>query len=54
MERTYWLRASSDLSVPIANWPVIATNTFDGAGAFNLSAPIDSGTVQLFYVLQLQ
>ncbi len=40
---TYHLLASSDLTTPSTNWPSVATNTFDGAGAFSVGQAIAPG-----------
>ena len=46
---TYHLLANSDLTTPSTNWPSVATNTFDGAGAFSVSQVIEPG-VKFFRV----
>jgi hypothetical protein len=50
----FWLRASANVAAPVETWPIIATNIFDEDGEFSITAPIEPGTNQLFYLLQLQ
>jgi hypothetical protein len=50
----FWLRASANVAAPVETWPIVATNVFDEEGGFNVTAPIEPGTNQLFYLLQLQ
>ena len=51
---TYYLLSATNLSLPVAAWTVIATNSFDAGGNFNCTNAINPGAAQLFYRLQLQ
>jgi fibronectin-binding autotransporter adhesin len=46
---TFWLLASPDLALPLANWTHVTTNTFDGNGSFNFSNALAPGSTQQFY-----
>lgn len=50
---TYYLLASTNLMLPLVNWAILATDTFDGAGDFILTNAIAGGR-QNFYILRLQ
>lgn len=50
---TYSVLASTNLSVPLSNWTVIATNTFDRNGSFRFSDDDVSHAPQGFYALAL-
>jgi autotransporter-associated beta strand protein len=50
----YWVRASTNIALPVNAWPVIGTNSFDSNGGFGVTNPIDPAANQLFYLLQLQ
>jgi len=50
----YYVLASTNLSLPPAQWTVIATNNFDGNGNFNFTNPADPNASQTFYLLRLQ
>jgi autotransporter-associated beta strand protein len=48
----YYLLSATNLSVPLSNWTRLATNVFDGSGAFMITN--GPGTnAQRFYLLQL-
>lgn len=49
---TYNVLATTNLSLPLANWPVAATHQFDGIGNFNTTNAIIPGAPQTFYRLQ--
>ena len=49
----YYVLASTNLALPIASWPRIATNFYDAAGNFSFTNPIAPGTARKFYLLQL-
>jgi len=51
---TYYVLASTNLTLPLANWAVVSTNTFDGGGNFNFTAPADPDTPEKYYLLQLR
>ncbi len=45
----YYLVASTNLTLPLANWTRLATNTFDSAGGFGFTNAVNAGTPQCFY-----
>jgi PKD repeat protein len=49
----YWLRSSTNITLPLANWNVVATNPFDVYGNFSNQIPLMPGTPQTFYRLQM-
>jgi autotransporter-associated beta strand protein len=49
----YYVLASTNLALPLANWTRIATNSYDGSGNFNFTNSMASGGLQKYYVLQL-
>lgn len=51
---TYWILASTNLTLPLTNWDIVATNTFDSEGNFSFTNPAASSSPQIFYILQLQ
>ena len=51
--RAYYLLASTNLSVPLASWSRLATNTFDSNGNFSASTPIVPGVPSRFYAMQV-
>ena len=50
----YYVLTSTNVSLPVPNWRVVATNTFDTNGRFNFTAPMDPNGAQQFYLLRLQ
>lgn len=52
-EWPYLLLSSTNLSLPMAGWTIVGTNTFDAAGNFIVTNPAFPGA-ELFYRLQLQ
>ena len=46
--------ATTNVAMPLNQWPCIATNAFDGGGNFNFTNSPAPGTPQTFYLLQLQ
>ena len=48
---TYYVLASTSLRLPVADWTVIATNTFDARGRFNFTNVVTSGDTRGFYYL---
>ena len=48
---TYYVLASTNLTLPLAGWAVVATNTFDGYGSFNFSAT-NLASPKQFYLLK--
>jgi len=49
---TYYVLATTNLLLPLNQWPRIATNSFDGNGGFSFTNPVNS--LQQFFRLQLQ
>ena len=49
---SYFVLSATDLSLPLANWTVIATNTFDNQGRFNFTNSVVPGATR-FYALVL-
>ena len=50
----YYVLASTNLSLPTAQWTPVATNQFDGSGNFVLTNAISASSPQMFYQIQLQ
>ena len=50
---SYWLLTTTNLALPVANWTVSATGSFDGTGSFNFSYPVMPGAPQQFFLLQV-
>ena len=49
----YWLRSSTNLTLPLPNWSIVATNPFDFYGNFSNQIPLTPGTPQQFYRMQM-
>ena len=49
----YYVLASTNVALPLAGWPRIATNSYDASGNFNFTNVMASGAVARFYRLQL-
>jgi hypothetical protein len=49
---TYWVRAFTNITVSVTNWPRISTNTYGVGGAFSVTNQIDLGTPKTFYRLE--
>ncbi|MGH7952542.1 MAG: autotransporter-associated beta strand repeat-containing protein [Limisphaerales bacterium] len=49
----YYVLTSTNLALPLSQWTVIATNTFDGGGNFNLTNA-NLNMLRAFYLLKLQ
>lgn len=47
----FYLLATTNLALPLADWLVVATNAFDVNGNFNLTNPVQSGVGQQFFRL---
>ena len=52
--RNYYVLAATNLELPLTNWTVIMTNSFDVNGDFYFTTPANSGATPWFYLLQLQ
>jgi hypothetical protein len=49
----YYVLASTNLALPVASWPRIATNSYDASGNFSCTNGMSAGVPQKFYLLQL-
>ena len=49
----YWLRSSTNLALPLTNWSIVATNSFDAYGNYSNQIPLTPGMPQQFYRLQM-
>lgn len=50
---SYYVLSTTNVTLPVASWPRIATNTFNGSGNFAFTNAITPGNPQQFYRLQL-
>ena len=50
----YLVLATTNLALPVVQWPVVATNAFDSNGNFSFTNALDSGASRQFYLLKLQ
>lgn len=50
---TFYVLATTNLTLPRSSWTRIATNAFDGSGNFNFTNPVTVGNPRRFYMLQL-
>ena len=51
---TYHVLASSDVSLPLTNWTLIGTGSFDGQGNFAFTNVLDLQSPQRFFRIQVQ
>ena len=51
---TYYLLATTNLNLPVAQWTRIATNQFNGDGTFSVTNGVNALSPQTFYQIQLQ
>jgi hypothetical protein len=49
---TYYVRASTNVDVPLSSWPRIATNAFDASGNFSFTTVITAGSPRRFFVIE--
>ena len=49
----YYVLASTNLTLPLAQWPVVDTNPFDASGHFLFTNVPGSNAAQMFYRLEL-
>jgi hypothetical protein len=49
---TYYILASPDIAVPLTNWTVLVTNTFDASGGFSFTNTVNPGSPQQFFTLK--
>jgi len=45
---TYYVIGTTNLTLPVAQWTVLSTNSFDGSGNFNVSVPVSANKPQQF------
>jgi hypothetical protein len=50
---TYSVLTATNLTLPLSNWTIIATNTFDGAGNFSFTDTLAPGAPVGFFALEL-
>ncbi len=48
---TYYVLASTNLSLPLASWTPIATDSFVN-GTFNITNPVTPGVIRQFYIIE--
>jgi autotransporter-associated beta strand protein len=51
---TYYVLTTTNLTNSLPNWTVLSTNSFDGAGDFNVTNAINPATPQRFYDIHAQ
>ena len=49
----YYVLTSTNLALPLPNWTRLATNQFDGVGAFRATNGVTAGKPRQFYVIQI-
>jgi hypothetical protein len=52
--KTYYLLTSTNIALPLPQWPRTATNTFDPTGAFQITNLINPNSAQQYYLLEVQ
>jgi autotransporter-associated beta strand protein len=50
---TYYVLTSTNLTVPLASWTRLSTNTFGAAGTFSVTNPIVPGVPASFFILEI-
>jgi autotransporter-associated beta strand protein len=50
---TYYVLTSTDVTVPLAGWTPVSTNTFGPGGVFSVTNAISLGTPKSFFLLKL-
>jgi len=45
---TYYIVGTTNLALPVTQWTVLSTNSFDGSGNFNISVPVVSTNPNVF------
>jgi hypothetical protein len=50
---TFYVLTTTNLAIPLTNWITLATNSFDGSGAFSVTNAVKPGTLQQFYRIEL-
>ncbi len=51
--RNYSVLTATNITTPLPNWTALATNSFDGTGAFSVTNAISGGTPRRFYRIKL-
>lgn len=51
---TFCLLETTNIALPISQWQSAATNSFDANGNFIFTIPVNAGSRQQFYLLQIQ
>ncbi|MGA2871907.1 MAG: hypothetical protein ABSF34_22440, partial [Verrucomicrobiota bacterium] len=46
---TYYVLGSTNVTLPVAEWTRVATNTFTGTGSFNYTNSLSPSVPQFFY-----
>jgi hypothetical protein len=49
----YVVLASTNLTIPLANWSALTTNTFDGSGQFRYTNPVSPVKPRQFFIFKL-
>ena len=49
---TFYILATTNLTLPVGQWTAVLTNQYDGGGNFDFTNPIDPNAPQSFYLLQ--
>jgi hypothetical protein len=49
----FYTLASTNLTLPLTNWTVIATNQFSAGGGFNFTNTFDSSKFEQFFIIQI-
>jgi len=49
---TYYVLASTNIALPLSNWTVLSTNSFDSNGNFAATNSMGTGAVHQFYILR--
>jgi len=50
---SYYVLASTNVALPLSQWIVVATTTFDSNGNFNLTNTVDQGAAQRYFLLKI-
>ena len=49
---TYYVLTSTNLLTPFSQWTPVATNSFDGSGAFSVTDKLTTDDLQQFYIIE--
>ncbi len=50
---TFYVRSTTNISVPLVNWKFVSTNVFGGSGGFSVTNAMTPGATSEYYLLQL-